>query len=111
MDTILKGMIIGLGKIIPGVSGSVLAISLGIYEKCIDIISNIKKELKYNIKFIFLLCIGISLGIICGSKIICFLLDSFYFPTMCLFIGLISSSIKYIVKKIKTKKNQIYFFY
>ena len=109
MLTILKGLIIGLGKIIPGVSGSVLALSLGVYEKCIDIISNLKKELKYNIKFIFLLSIGILTGIVFGSKIIYFLLNKYYIPTMSLFIGLISGTIKTIFKKIKlkTKKNYI----
>ena len=28
-----KGFLIGIGKIIPGVSGSVLAISFGVYEE------------------------------------------------------------------------------
>ena len=37
---ILKGIVIGIGKIIPGVSGSMLAISMGIYQKLIDSINN-----------------------------------------------------------------------
>ena len=40
--TVIKGFIIGIAKIIPGVSGSVLALSLGVYERVIDIVSNIK---------------------------------------------------------------------
>ena len=36
MRDILIGIIIGIGKIIPGVSGSVLAITLGVYEKIIN---------------------------------------------------------------------------
>ena len=38
---VLKGFIIGLGKIIPGVSGSMLAISLGLYEKLISSINKL----------------------------------------------------------------------
>ena len=38
MNLIIKGFIIGLGKIIPGVSGAMLAITLGVYEKIIDTI-------------------------------------------------------------------------
>ena len=34
----IKGVIIGIGKIIPGVSGSVLAMSLGIYEEAIKLL-------------------------------------------------------------------------
>ena len=44
MKDILIGLIIGVGKIIPGVSGSVLAITLGVYEKIIYSINNIFKE-------------------------------------------------------------------
>lgn len=105
MNTLIKGVIIGLGKIIPGVSGSLLAISLGVYEKCIDIISNIRKELKYNIKFLILLLFGILLGIVFGSKLIHFFLNKFYLYTMCLFIGLIVSTVPSIMKKIDIKNN------
>ena len=37
---VIKGFLIGMAKIIPGVSGAVLAISLGIYDKCIKAITN-----------------------------------------------------------------------
>ena len=54
----LKGFIIGVANIIPGVSGGTLAITLGIYEKLIGIISHFFKNIKENIKF--LLPIGIA---------------------------------------------------
>ena len=38
MKNIFKGFIIGIGKIIPGVSGSMLAILLGVYERALAII-------------------------------------------------------------------------
>ena len=49
---IIKGIIIGIGKIIPGVSGSLLAISLGIYEKAIESMINIFKKPQENILFL-----------------------------------------------------------
>ena len=36
----LKGFVIGIGKIIPGVSGAVLAIIMGVYDKAIYYICN-----------------------------------------------------------------------
>ena len=48
---ILKGIIIGIGKIIPGVSGSMLAISMGIYQKMIDSVNNFFKDIKSNFLF------------------------------------------------------------
>ena len=41
---LLKGFIVGIGKIIPGVSGAMLAMSLGIYEDSIKAINNIFKN-------------------------------------------------------------------
>jgi len=48
---ILKGFLIGIGKIIPGVSGSLLAISLGVYDKAINSLVNLFNNFKEN--FIF----------------------------------------------------------
>ena len=53
---ILKGMIIGLAKIIPGVSGSLLAVSLGVYAAAIEAISHPFRNIKHNILFIFFRC-------------------------------------------------------
>ena len=47
---IIKGMIIGLAKVIPGVSGSLIAVSLGIYGVAIEIISHPFKNIKYSHK-------------------------------------------------------------
>ena len=98
----LKGFLIGTGKIIPGVSGSVLAISFGIYNRAIKSISsidNIKKELP----FILTLSSGILLSIILMSNFIILFLGTYYLPTMLLFIGLICGGITPFLKKEKNK--------
>ena len=41
-----KGFIIGIGKIIPGVSGSMLAVCMGIYEQALNYLANLEKILK-----------------------------------------------------------------
>lgn len=96
----LKGFLIGIAKIIPGVSGSVLAISFGIYEKAIQAISNFFKNPIENFKFLFPLGIGVVIAIIFMSRIILFFLSNYYLPTMLLFLGLIISSITFLFKKI-----------
>lgn len=106
---IIKGFIIGIAKILPGVSGAMLAISLGIYEKCIYILSNLKKEFLKNIKFIIYLMIGFILSIILGSRIIHFLINNYYIYTMYLFIGLIIGTIPSIIKEVEFKKKNIIF--
>lgn len=98
---ICKGFVIGLGKIIPGVSGAMLAISMGIYEKGLNAISNICSEFRKNFKFLFCLGIGIIVAIVIGSKMVVYCLNKFYLPTMLLFIGMIVGGIKPLFQEIK----------
>ena len=67
---ILKGILIGIGKIIPGVSGSMLAISMGIYQQMIDSIINFFNDIKNNLKFLLKIGIGVLIAIMFFSNII-----------------------------------------
>ena len=100
MKNFFKGFVIGIGKIIPGVSGAILAISLGIYDKALDYICNFKNSKKESIKYLFPICLGIILSIIFFSKIISFSLDNFYLVTMLFFIGLIIGGIPSIADRV-----------
>lgn len=106
---ILKGFIVGIGKIIPGVSGAVLAISLGIYDKCIYAISNFKENIKENFFLLFYIGIGICISIGIFSNLVIYLLDKYSFITMCFFIGLIIGGIPNLYNEskinVKSKKN------
>ena len=42
----LKGMVIGIANIIPGVSGGTMMVAMGIYDKLIHCITHIFKEFK-----------------------------------------------------------------
>ncbi len=103
---IFKGIIVGLGKIIPGVSGAMLAITLGIYDKCVNAISNFTKNIKDNMNLLFYIGIGIILSIGVFSNLVIFLLNNYYIITMCFFIGLIIGGLPklYSESKINVKK-------
>ena len=107
MLNLLKGFIIGIGKIIPGVSGSVLAITLGVYDKSVEYINNFKHNKKESLKYLLPLGIGIIISIIIFSKIITILLDKYYQITMLFFIGLIIGGLPEIIKKVKKQDNII----
>ncbi len=97
----LKGLIIGLGKIIPGVSGSLIAISLGVYEEALKRIENIWKTKKESLLFLCPLGIGILLSVLFASKIMLYFLENYYVFTVMVFIGLIVGTVPSIVKKQK----------
>lgn len=99
----LKGFIIGLGKIIPGVSGSVLAVSMGVYEKSLDYLANFRKKFKESISFLMPLGLGIIVAILLFSKVILFFLDKYPMSTLCLFFGLLIGTMPSVMKKIKFK--------
>ena len=103
----VKGLIIGLGKIIPGVSGSMLAISLGVYQEMIDSINNFFKDIKKNFFFLFKIGIGVLLSIILFSKLIMNSLKISYITTIFFFIGLIIGSIDDIKENINSKNRYI----
>ncbi len=97
LKLIFKGFIVGLGKIIPGVSGGMLAILLGIYEESVQAIAHFFRDTRKNILFLGSLGIGITLAIAFMSGVIEFSLEHYYLPTMLLFIGLMlggTSSLK-----------------
>lgn len=97
----VKGFIIGVANIIPGVSGGTLAITLGIYEKLIGIISHFFKNIKENIKFLLPIIIGAVLSILILSNVISYSLEEFPLPTTLLFIGLILGGLPMLFGKIK----------
>lgn len=101
---IIKGFFIGIAKIIPGVSGAMLAISMGIYEKAMKAISYFFDDAITNFKFLFSLGIGAILAVILTSNIILYFLTNYYLPTILLFIGLICGGIPMLFKKIDIKK-------
>ena len=93
----VKGLIIGIGKVIPGVSGSILAISLNVYEKAIDAICNLFSNFRNSFTYLFFLGLGIIISIIFGSKIMLIFLSKYFFITFSIIIGLIIGTIpKYI---------------
>ena len=92
MDLIIKGFIIGIAKVIPGVSGAMIAVSFSLYDKLIDAITNFFKNPKKNIKFLFLFSLGILLAIVFFSNVIRYFINNYYIMTMMFFIGLIVSS-------------------
>ncbi len=90
---ILKGVVIGVANIIPGVSGGTMAVSLGIYERLINSITTIRKDWKKNIVFLITVLIGMAIGIVGFAKAIDFLLVNYALPTALAFIGLVLGGI------------------
>lgn len=99
MKNFFLGFIIGIGKILPGVSGSLIAVRFNLYEKIINSLINYFKNIKKNTFFLLPIFLGCLLAIILFSKVILFLLDKYYLVTISIFIILIISGVPEIYKK------------
>lgn len=104
LTLLLKGFIIGIAKIIPGVSGALIAISFGIYEKAIKAISNFFENPINNFLFLFPIGLGVLLSISLTSGLILYFINNYYFSTILLFIGLIMGGIPSLIDNINIKK-------
>ena len=100
----IKGFIMGIANIIPGVSGGTLALTLGIYEEFIGAISHFFSKLKENIKFLLPIFIGMGLSIITMSNVIDSSFKHYPIPTTLFFVGLVVGGIPMLLRKVKGTK-------
>lgn len=100
----IKGFIMGIANIIPGVSGGTLALTLGIYEGFIGAISHFFSNLKENIKFLLPIFIGMGLSILTMSNVITTCFDKWPIPTTLFFMGLVIGGIPMLFSKVKKTK-------
>lgn len=104
LSLIIKGFILGIANVIPGVSGGTLAITMGIYERLIDCISHFFKNIKKNLTFIIPIGIGAVLAVLIMSKLVTASLENFPFATTLFFIGLIVGGVPMIAGNVKKEK-------
>lgn len=112
----IKGIFIGFGAILPGISSGVICIVLGLYEKLLNSALDFFKDIKGNLKFLLPIIVGIIVGVIFFSSIILYCFNIIPCQTKSLFIGLLLGSIYILAKSNiedyndnKTSKNISFF--
>lgn len=101
---VVKGIFIGAGAIVPGVSSGVLCVIFGIYEKLLDAVLNFFKDIKQNIKFLFPIVLGVGIGVLLFSNMLNYLLYEFPIQTKSIFIGLIIGTIPSLIREVNEKE-------
>lgn len=99
-----KGILIGAGAILPGISSGVLCVIFGIYEKLLDSVLNFFSDIRKNFKFLFPILLGGLIGVIIFSKILQYLLYKFPMQTKSIFIGLILGGVVLLFKQTFTNQ-------
>ena len=68
--SILKGMVIGIANIVPGVSGGTMMVAMGIYDKLIHCITHLFSEFKKSVMFVLPIGIGMLVAIAASSFVL-----------------------------------------
>ena len=55
---LIKGTIVGIGAILPGLSGGVMAVIFGIYDPLIRFLADIRKDFVKNFRYFLPIVIG-----------------------------------------------------
>ncbi|MEZ7552748.1 MULTISPECIES: DUF368 domain-containing protein [Streptococcus] len=95
----IKGIVIALGFILPGISGGVLAAILGIYERIIGFLAHPFKDFKENILYFIPVAIGMLLGIGLFSYPIEYLLENYQVFVLWSFAGAIIGTVPSLLKE------------
>lgn len=110
----LKGIAIGAGAILPGISSGVLCVIFGIYEKLLDSVLNFFQDVKKNFLFLLPILIGVFGGVVLFGNLLNYFFYGYPLQIKSIFIGLILGSIPSLVKEANKKerfekKNLIFF--
>ncbi|NLO09702.1 MAG: DUF368 domain-containing protein [Clostridiales bacterium] len=89
----VKGIFIGSGFILPGVSGGALAAVFGVYERIISFLAHITRDFKENVIYLFPLGLGGVTGIFLFSFVVSFFLGEYETQILWFFVGCIIGTV------------------
>lgn len=93
-----KGALVGIGAIVPGFSGGVLAVVFGIYEPLLRFLANLRVKFMEN--FLYFLPVGIGgvIGVVAFSAVVDFAFSNYAAQFTWLFIGFIAGTFPSLLK-------------
>ncbi len=107
IQEILRGIVIGVANIIPGVSGGTMMVSMGIYDTIIGCINTLFKDFKRCVRVLWPYAVGMALGVVGLAKLLTFLLGAYPLQTNMAFIGLIFGGVPVIMNKVRSEKKGV----
>ena len=100
----ILGFFIGLAVIVPGVSGSTVAIIFKLYDKLLYALGNIVRRFKACVKFLLPIAVGLAVGFVLGFLAIQKLIDISPFTVIGLFAGLMLGSFPAVYDEVRAEK-------
>lgn len=86
---ILQGALIGLGAVLPGISGGVLCVIFGIYKTIMEFLAEPLRTFRTHVPKLIPIGVGGVIGFLGIANLLSVLLEKYPAPSVCLFVGLI----------------------
>ena len=107
----LIGALLGFISAVPGVSGVIIAVTFGVYERLVRDIADIRHKIRTDFWFLLILGLGVLFGIIVVSFVLTDLLDKYTIAAMMLFFGMIVGQLPqlwtYTMPEVRSSKKDI----
>lgn len=99
---IFQGALVGLGAVLPGISGGVLSVIFGIYKPLMELLSNPLRNFKTHVPKLFPYILGYAIGFMGIANLLAYVLEKYPAPSVCLFVGLIGGMLPSLWKEAGT---------
>ncbi|MDO4572356.1 MAG: DUF368 domain-containing protein [Clostridia bacterium] len=87
------GVVIGIGCVLPGVSGGIMAISMGLYERMVASVTGFFRDVRRNLIFLLPLAAGGGVGVLLTSNVLKLVIERYEGLLLALFAGLVLGSL------------------
>lgn len=87
---LLQGALIGLGSVLPGISGGVLSVIFGVYKPVMELLADPFKKARTHLPRLLPYFVGAAIGFLGVANLLTYFLEKYPAPSICLFVGLIA---------------------
>jgi putative membrane protein len=102
----IVGTIVGIASMLPGVSGAIIAVCFGVYERLVADLADLRHRLTTDFVFIFVIGLGILFGMVVSAFGLDYLMDQYLVLALFLFLGLIIGQVPELWKITKPKQQK-----
>ena len=95
---LVKGALVGIGFILPGLSGGVLAVIFGLYDRIIKFLANLRDNFVKNLIYFFPVAIGAAIGIVLFAVVVEKAFGKYAAQFVCLFVGFVAGTFPSLYK-------------
>ena len=87
---LMQGALVGLGAVLPGITGGVLSVMFGIYKPLMEFLASPARRFKTHMPGLSPYILGYGIGFMGVANVLSYFLEKYPAPSVCLFVGLIA---------------------